>query len=115
MTTQNLQNLQPYKDGKLLARRFDMTAMYAAATAGILYVRIAVLGPISGAQCNPAVTLAFRLDREISTRDALVYVGARAGAKLRGGGALRDVAPTLLDLLGIDKPAEMSGRSLLEG
>lgn len=45
----------------------------------------------------------------------LVYVGARAGATLRGGGALRDVAPTLLDLLGIDKPAEMSGRSLFEG
>ena len=32
--TQNLQNVQPYKDGKLLARRFDMSAMYAAATSG---------------------------------------------------------------------------------
>ena len=31
----------------------------------------------------------------------LVYVGARAGATLRAGGALRDVAPTLLDLLGL--------------
>ena len=44
----------------------------------------------------------------------LVYVGTRAGVRLREGGALRDVAPTLLDLLGIDKPAEMSGRSLLQ-
>ncbi|MFT4198050.1 MAG: 2,3-bisphosphoglycerate-independent phosphoglycerate mutase [Pseudoxanthomonas sp.] len=42
----------------------------------------------------------------------LVYVGERAGAQLREGGALRDVAPTLLDLLGIAQPAEMSGRSL---
>ncbi|HSR65321.1 MAG TPA: 2,3-bisphosphoglycerate-independent phosphoglycerate mutase [Xanthomonadaceae bacterium] len=41
-----------------------------------------------------------------------VYVGARTGAKLRDGGALRDVAPTMLDLLGQPKPAEMSGSSL---
>ena len=42
----------------------------------------------------------------------LVYVGARA-AILRSGGALRDVAPTLLDLLGLVQPAEMTGQSLL--
>ena len=43
-----------------------------------------------------------------------VYVGERAGARLRGGGALRDVAPTMLDLLGLPQPAEMTGRSLFE-
>ena len=32
----------------------------AAATAGILYVLIVTLGPISGAHFNPAVTLAMR-------------------------------------------------------
>jgi len=32
---------------------------------------------------------------------------------LREGGILADVAPTLLNLLGIDQPAEMTGRSLL--
>lgn len=42
----------------------------------------------------------------------LVYLGERPGA-LRSGGALRDVAPTLLDLLGLPQPAEMSGHSLL--
>ncbi|TXK64855.1 2,3-bisphosphoglycerate-independent phosphoglycerate mutase [Alkalisalibacterium limincola] len=41
----------------------------------------------------------------------LVYVGR--GASLRGGGALRDVAPTVLALMGIQAPAEMSGRSLV--
>ena len=41
----------------------------------------------------------------------LVYVGAR-DARLRAGGALRDVAPTLLDLLGLPQPADMTGRSL---
>jgi len=42
----------------------------------------------------------------------LVYVGERS-AQLRSGGALRDVAPTLLDLLGLVQPVEMTGRSLL--
>lgn len=55
-----------------------------AATAAMLYVLIEVLGPISGAQFNPAVTLAFRLDREISTRDALAYVGAQMAGGLAG-------------------------------
>jgi 2,3-bisphosphoglycerate-independent phosphoglycerate mutase len=36
------------------------------------------------------------------------------GAKLREGGALEDVAPTMLGLLGIEKPAEMTGRDLRE-
>ena len=43
-----------------------------------------------------------------------VYAGPRA-ATLRTGGALRDVAPTILDLLSLPKPAEMSGQSLLIG
>ena len=42
----------------------------------------------------------------------LVYIGSRA-ATLRAGGALRDVAPTLLALLGLPQPADMSGQSLL--
>ena len=37
------------------------------------------------------------------------------GVKLREGGALEDVAPTMLGLMGIDKPEEMSGRDLREG
>ncbi len=34
---------------------------------------------------------------------------------LRDGGILADVAPTILDLLGMDQPAEMTGVSLLQG
>jgi 2,3-bisphosphoglycerate-independent phosphoglycerate mutase len=34
------------------------------------------------------------------------------GLKLREGGALEDVAPTLLSILGIERPAEMTGRDL---
>jgi 2,3-bisphosphoglycerate-independent phosphoglycerate mutase len=42
----------------------------------------------------------------------LVYVGDRDDATLRAGGSLRDVAPTVLDLLGLPKPDAMTGRSL---
>jgi 2,3-bisphosphoglycerate-independent phosphoglycerate mutase len=38
---------------------------------------------------------------------------ALKGARLRTGGVLGDVAPTLLEILGIDPPSEMSGRSLI--
>ncbi len=39
---------------------------------------------------------------------------ALLGVKLREGGALEDVAPTMLGLLGIEKPVEMTGRDLRE-
>jgi 2,3-bisphosphoglycerate-independent phosphoglycerate mutase len=45
----------------------------------------------------------------------LVYVGEREGVRLRQGGALRDVAPTLLDLMQLPVPAAMTGRSLFAG
>jgi 2,3-bisphosphoglycerate-independent phosphoglycerate mutase len=37
---------------------------------------------------------------------------ASRGMKLREGGALEDVAPTMLGLLGLEKPSEMTGRDL---
>ena len=36
------------------------------------------------------------------------------GIKLREGGALEDVAPTMLGIMGIEKPAEMTGQDLRE-
>ena len=35
------------------------------------------------------------------------------GVSLAEGGSLRDIAPTILDMLGIDKPSDMSGESLI--
>ena len=49
----------------------------AIATGCMLYVIITVLGPISGAHFNPAVTLAFWLRGEITTRPALAYVAVQ--------------------------------------
>jgi len=42
----------------------------------------------------------------------LTVIGSAAKA-LRAGGKLCDVAPTMLELLGIDQPKEMAGNSLL--
>ena len=42
----------------------------------------------------------------------LVYQG-RPGRTLAEGGNLADVAPTLLAMLGLEQPPEMTGRSLL--
>lgn len=42
----------------------------------------------------------------------LVYSGPRQ-LSLDSGGSLADIAPTILDMMGLDKPAEMSGRSLI--
>ncbi|WP_346838030.1 2,3-bisphosphoglycerate-independent phosphoglycerate mutase [Microbulbifer sp. SAOS-129_SWC] len=42
-----------------------------------------------------------------------VYVGARS-LNLRDGGSLADVAPTMLALMALPQPAEMTGKSLVE-
>ncbi|CAG7857544.1 2,3-bisphosphoglycerate-independent phosphoglycerate mutase [biofilm metagenome] len=41
----------------------------------------------------------------------LIYVGG--AGKLEPGGSLMDLAPTLLTILGVGKPSEMNGRSLI--
>jgi glycerol uptake facilitator-like aquaporin len=46
-------------------------------TGAILVVLITILGPISGAHFNPAVSLVFALKRELAARDAALYIGAQ--------------------------------------
>ncbi|MEO1619654.1 MAG: MIP/aquaporin family protein [Cyanobacteria bacterium J06632_3] len=53
-------------------------------TGAILIVLILVFGPISGAHFNPAVTLAFALRREISTRESLLFVVAQVIGGIAG-------------------------------
>ena len=44
-----------------------------------------------------------------------VHGGDDGQQRLRGGGILADVAPTVLEVLGVDQPAQMTGQSLIEG
>lgn len=53
-------------------------------TGAILVVLITVLGPISGAHFNPAVTLVFALKRELARRDALLYIVAQVAGGIAG-------------------------------
>ena len=72
--------------GTQLAAGNDAIALLAnaAATAGLLYVAIVVLGPLSGAHFNPAVTLAMRLRGDLDTRATLAYVGVQCVAAIAG-------------------------------
>jgi glycerol uptake facilitator-like aquaporin len=53
-------------------------------TGAILVVLILVLGPVSGAHFNPAVTLVFALRREIAAGLALAYVAAQVAGGIAG-------------------------------
>jgi glycerol uptake facilitator-like aquaporin len=53
-------------------------------TGAILVVLITILGPISGAHFNPAVTLIFALKRDLMPRDALLYVAAQIAGGIAG-------------------------------
>lgn len=57
------------------------------ATAAILFVLITILGPISGAHMNPAVTLVAASKRELSWRDAAAYIGAQLACGILGAWA----------------------------
>ena len=72
--------------GAALSDGNDAVALLANAGrgAGVLYVLIVVLGPLSGAHFNPAVTLAFRLRGEIGSRDAAAYIAVQLVAAVLG-------------------------------
>ena len=57
------------------------------ATGAILFVLITMLGPVSGAHFNPAVTLAFALRREVAWLDASTYVAAQLAFGILGAWA----------------------------
>ena len=57
------------------------------ATGEILFVLITMLGPISGAHMNPAVSLVAAFRRELSWRDAAAYIPVQIGAGIFGAWA----------------------------
>lgn len=55
-----------------------------AATGAMLYVLITMLGPLSGAHFNPAVTMVFRLRGDLSTGTALRLVAGQLAGGILG-------------------------------
>ena len=53
-------------------------------TGAILVVLITILGPISGAHLNPAVSLVFALKGELAPREALLYIVAQIAGGILG-------------------------------
>lgn len=53
-------------------------------TGAILVVLISVLGPVSGAHFNPAVTMVFTLQNELKWREALAYVVVQIAGGIAG-------------------------------
>lgn len=53
-------------------------------TGAILVVLISILGPISGAHFNPAVSLVFALRRELAPLTAVLYVAAQVAGGIAG-------------------------------
>jgi glycerol uptake facilitator-like aquaporin len=53
-------------------------------TGAMLVVLITILGPISGAHFNPAVSLVFALKRELTLRDTLLYIAAQIAGGIVG-------------------------------
>ena len=53
-------------------------------TGAILVVLITILGPVSGAHFNPAVSLVFALRRELTPRDTLAYTLAQIAGGIAG-------------------------------
>ena len=47
------------------------------------------------------------------TSSKVPFIATTKGLKLRDGGMLADIAPTILDIMGIAKPTEMTGESLV--
>ncbi len=102
--------MTPYSSSRRLAAEFLGTAMLLATVIGsgimaetlaggnvaiallgntiptgaILYVLITLLGPVSGAHFNPAVTFAFRLKGDIGTGEAIAYVAVQLAGAVAG-------------------------------
>lgn len=69
-----------------LARANEAVALLGntVATGAILFVLITMLGPVSGAHMNPAVTLVASARRELRRQDALLYILAQLSCGILG-------------------------------
>jgi len=84
------------------------------ATAAMLLVLITILGPISGAHFNPAVTLVAALRRDLTPGDALAYLAAQLAGGIVGVAAAHTMFVMPVLMLGV-KTRTGAGQWLGEG
>ncbi len=48
------------------------------------------------------------------TTNPVPVIVTKEGVEVRSGGRLADLAPTLIDLLGVEQPEDMTGESLIK-
>lgn len=99
-----------------LSQSNDAVALLAntIATGAILFVLITMLGPVSGAHMNPAVSLVAALRRDLTWTDAGAYVAVQLGFGILGAWA----AHLMFDLPALQlslKPRTGFGQWLGEG
>ncbi|MCA1661617.1 MAG: aquaporin family protein [Novosphingobium sp.] len=85
------------------------------ATAAILFVLITMIGPISGAHMNPAVSLVMASRRELGWRDAIAYVATQLAFGILGAWAahLMFDLPTLqLSVKARHGPGQWAGEAI---
>jgi len=85
------------------------------ATGAMLFVLIAMLGPISGAHFNPAVTLVIAARRELAARDVLPYILAQLAGGLLGAWAAHlmfDLPILQLSLKARTGPGQWTGEAV---
>jgi glycerol uptake facilitator-like aquaporin len=81
-------------------------------TGAILVVIIAILGPISGAHFNPAVSLVFAMRGEMPWRDLLPYVLVQCAGGIAGTAVAHlmfDLAPLMIGTTSRSGPAQWLG------
>ncbi len=90
----------------------SVTPAGVAAGAGIIVMlMVYVLGPVSGAHINPAVTLGLALSGRIRWRDVPVYCAAQLAGAAAAGGTLR-LMFGLVGNLGGHEPSGSAAQSL---
>jgi glycerol uptake facilitator-like aquaporin len=78
-------------------------------TGAILVVLISILGPVSGAHFNPAVTLVFAQRGEIAREDVLPYVAIQCIGGVAGTAIAHlmfDLSPLMVGTTGRDGPSQ---------